>query len=190
MKKQIRPAITVLLIFTVITGLIYPALVTGLAQLIFPKQANGSLIVSNGKVIGSELIGQKFDQPQYFWGRLSNTSGVAYNASASGGSNYSVLNSALSAQVQARLDALKAVDPLNRQPVPVDLVTSSASGLDPDISVAAANYQAARVAKARGLTLDQVNTLIKQNTHGRIFGFLGEQTVNVLQLNLALDKLQ
>ena len=188
--KQLRPALVILVIFTVITGILYPSLITGLAQLIFPHQANGSLITQNGQVVGSELIGQQFDQPQYFWGRLSDTSGVAYNASASGGSNYSVLNPALETQVEARLAALKAADPENTQPVPVDLVTASGSGLDPDISVAAANYQAARVAKARNLNLDQVNALIKQYTRGRILGFLGEQTVNVLELNLALDKIQ
>ena len=190
MKKQIRPALVMLALFTVLTGLIYPALITGLSQIIFPYQANGSLITQNGQVVGSELIGQQFDQPRYFWGRISDTSGVAYNASASGGSNYSALNPALQAQVETRLAALKAADPANTLPVPVDLVTASASGLDPDISVAAADYQAARVAKARNLTLDQVNTLIKKYTHGRILGFLGEQTVNVLELNLALDKIQ
>jgi potassium-transporting ATPase KdpC subunit len=190
MKKQIRPALVMLALFTVLTGLIYPALITGLSQIIFPYQANGSLITQNGQVVGSELIGQQFDQPQYFWGRISDTSGVAYNASASGGSNYSALNPALQAQVETRLAALKAADPANTLPVPVDLVTASASGLDPDISVAAADYQAARVAKARNLSLDQVNTLIKKYTHGRILGFLGEKTVNVLELNLALDKIQ
>jgi potassium-transporting ATPase KdpC subunit len=190
MIKQLRPALVILVIFTVITGILYPSLITGLAQLIFPHQANGSLITQNGQVVGSELIGQQFDQPQYFWGRLSDTGGVAYNASASGGSNYSVLNPALQSQVEARLAALKAADPENTQPVPVDLVTASGSGLDPDISVAAANYQAARVAKARNLSLDQINALIKQHTRGRILGFLGEQTVNVLELNLALDKIQ
>ena len=190
MMKQLRPALVLLVIFTVITGILYPTLITGVAQLIFPHQANGSLITQNGQVVGSELIGQQFDQPKYFWGRLSDTSSVVYNASASGGSNYSVLNPALQTQVEARLAALKAADPENTQPVPADLVTASASGLDPDISVAAAEYQAARVAKVRGLSLDQVNALVKQYTQGRILGFLGEQTVNVLELNLALDKIQ
>lgn len=190
MMKQLKPALVLLVVFTIITGVFYPTLITGLAQLIFPNQANGSLISQNGQVVGSELIGQQFDQPQYFWGRLSVTGSIAYNASASGGSNYSVLNPALAKQVQDRLTALKTADPDNILPVPVDLVTSSASGLDPDISLAAANYQASRVAKARGISLDQVNTLIKQYTHGRMLGFLGEQTVNVLELNLALDKLQ
>lgn len=190
MMKQIKPALVLLIVFSIITGLLYPALITGVAQLLFPGQANGSLITQNGLVVGSELIGQQFDQPQYFWGRISDTSGVAYNASASGGSNYSVLNPALETQVKERLAALKAADPNNTLPVPVDLVTASASGLDPDISVAAAEYQAARVAKARGLGLNQVDALISQYTRGRILGFLGEKTVNVLELNLALDKIQ
>ena len=190
MMKQLRPALMILIIFAVITGVIYPTLITGLAQLIFPHQANGSLIVQNGQIVGSELIGQQFDAPKYFWGRLSATTNEAYNASASGGSNYSVLNPALQKQVEARLAALKAADPENVLPVPVDLVTASGSGLDPDISVEAAAYQAARVAKARGLSLDQVNALIQENTRNRILGFLGEKTVNVLELNLALDKIQ
>jgi len=190
MMKQIKPALILLAVFTLITGILYPFLVTGLAQGLFPAQANGSLITQNGQVVGSALIGQQFDQPQYFWGRLSDTASVPYNASASGGSNYSVLNPALQTQVEARLAALKAADPQNTAPVPADLVTASGSGLDPDISVAAANYQAARVARVRGLSLDKVNTLIVQNTRGRILGFLGEPTVNVLELNLALDKLQ
>ncbi|MCE5209406.1 MAG: potassium-transporting ATPase subunit KdpC [Chloroflexi bacterium] len=190
MMRQIKPALTILLTFTVVTGIFYPLLITVLAQVIFPHQANGSLITQNGQVVGSELIGQQFDQPQYFWGRLSATGGAAYNASASGGSNLSALNPALQTEVETRLAALKAADPGNTAPVPVDLVTSSGSGLDPNISVAAVNYQAARVAKARGLSLDQVNTLIQQNTRGRILGFLGEATVNVLELNLVLDKIQ
>jgi K+-transporting ATPase ATPase C chain len=190
MKKQIRPAVVLLLIFTVLTGLIYPLCVTGRAQLTFPKQANGSLIVSNGQVVGSSLIGQEFEEPQYFWGRLSDTAEPPYNASASGGSNYSVLNPKLEAAAEERVQALKAADPENSLPIPVDLVTSSGSGLDPNISVAAAEYQAARVARARNLSLDQVNTLIKKYTHGRILGFLGEKTVNVLELNLALDGLK
>lgn len=190
MLKQIRPALVILGVFIILTGLAYPALTTGLGQLLFPNQANGSLITTNGEVVGSKLIGQQFDQPQYFWGRLSATSGQPYNASASGGSNYSALNPALQTEVEARLAALKAVDPENTQPVPVDLVTSSGSGLDPDISVAAAQYQAARVAKYRNLSVDQVNALIKQYTSQPIFGILGEPVVNVLELNLALDKLQ
>ena len=190
MMKQLKPALIILVFFTVLTGILYPMLITGVAQGLFPHQANGSLLTVNGQTVGSELIGQQFDQPKYFWGRLSATSGVAYNASASGGSNYSVLNPALQKQVEDRIAALKAADPDNSLPVPADLVTASGSGLDPDISVAAANYQAARVAKARNLSLDQVNTLVKQYTRGRILGFLGEKTVNVLELNLALDKIQ
>jgi potassium-transporting ATPase KdpC subunit len=188
--KHIRPALTLLLTFGILTGIIYPLLITCLAQLIFPDQANGSLVLQNGQTVGSQWIGQQFDQPKYFWGRLSATAGSAYNASVSGGSNYSVLNPALQDAVKARLSALHQADPQNTQPVPVDLVTASASGLDPHISVAAAAYQAGRVARQRGLTLEQVNALIKENTRGRIFVLLGEETVNVLALNLALDKLQ
>ena len=187
---QLRSAIALLLIMALITGVVYPLLITGLAQLFFPHQSNGSLLVQNDQIIGSELIGQYFDQPQYFWGRPSATSGMPYNAAASGGSNYSVLNPALQARVEQRLSELKVTDPENSEPVPVDLVTSSASGLDPDISVAAANYQASRIAKARNLTLDQVKILIQQYTHPRIFGVLGEKTINVLEINLALDAIQ
>lgn len=187
---QIRPALVMLIVFSVITGVLYPLLVTGLAQLIFAHQANGSLITQNGHTVGSDLIGQQFDEPQYFWGRLSATSGVPYNASASGGSNFSVLNPLLQDQVEARILALKEADPGNVQPVPADLVTASASGLDPNISVVAAEYQSARVARLRGLSLDQVNAYIVKYTRGRIFGILGEKTVNVLELNLALDEIQ
>jgi potassium-transporting ATPase KdpC subunit len=188
--KQLRPALLILLVFTVVTGVLYPLLITGLAQLIFPRQATGSLLIRNGQIIGSELIGQQFDQPQYFWSRLSSTSGTPYNASASGGSNFSVLNATLQEQVKARLAALRQADPENIHPVPVDLVTASASGLDPNISLAAAEYQAGRVAQARGLRRDQVITLIQKNKNNRMLGFLGEETVNVLVLNLALDKIQ
>jgi potassium-transporting ATPase KdpC subunit len=173
-----------------ITGIIYPLVITGIAQVVFPSQANGSIITLNGQSVGSTLIGQQFDQPKYFWGRLSDSGDHAYNASASSGSNYSVLNPSLQDAVNQRIKDLKAADPDNVQPIPVDLVTASASGLDPDFSIAAARYQAARVAKARNLTLDQVNTLIDQHTQGRILGFLGEPRVNVLALNLALDALQ
>jgi len=161
-----------------------------MAQVIFPYQANGSKIIRDGQTVGSALIGQQFNNPKYFWERLSATSGIPYNASSSGGSNYSVLNSDLQAQVKARIAALKAADPNNTQPIPVDLVTASGSGLDPNISIAAAEFQAARVARDRELSLDQVNALIKKYTHGRIFGILGEKTVNVLELNLALDELK
>jgi potassium-transporting ATPase KdpC subunit len=190
MKKQIKPAIRLLIIFTILTGIIYPALITGLAQLVFPERANGSLIWRDGQPAGSILIGQQFDDPKYFWGRPSATSGTAYQASASGGSNYSVLNPQLQSRIEARIADLKKADQANNQPVPVDLVTASASGLDPDISVAAAQYQAARVANTRGLTIEQVNGLIGEHTQNRVFGILGEKKVNVLQINLALDKIK
>ena len=193
MRSQLRPALMLLLIFTALTGIVYPLAVTGIAQLVFPSHANGSLIFQNGKVVGSQLIGQQFDDPKYFWGRLSATGPFPYNAyygqtlTGSSGSNYGPLNPALFQEVQARIDALKAADPTNTAPIPVDLVTSSGSGLDPDISVAAALYQIHRVAAVRGLTDAQVKALVDQFTEGRQFGFLGEQRVNVLELNLALD---
>lgn len=186
MLKQIRPAIVSLFVLTLITGVAYPALVTGIGQVLFPAQANGSLIVQNGQVVGSSLIGQQFEDPKYFWGRLSATA-PAYNAGASSGSNLGPTNPALFEAAQARIDALKAADPENTQPIPIDLVTASGSGLDPHISPAAAEYQVSRVAKARGLDAAQVRTLVAQHTAGRWLGFLGEPTVNVLQLNLALD---
>ena len=187
MRSQLRPAIVLLAIFTLLTGVIYPLVVTGIAQLVFPRQANGSLIEHNGQVIGSDLIGQSFDDPRYFWGRLSATSPYPYNASASSGSNLGPSNPALTAEAEARIAALKAADPTNNLPVPVDLVTSSGSGLDPNISVAAANYQVARVARARGLSVEVVQALVVQFTAGRQLGVLGEPRVNVLKLNLALD---
>ena len=187
MRAQIRPALMAILIFTLVTGVIYPLVVTGIAQLVFPRQANGSLIVANGQTVGSSLIGQSFNDPKYFWGRLSATSPYPYNAAASSGSNLGPSNPALLDAVRARISALKAADPTNTQPIPVDLVTASASGLDPDISVAAALYQAPRVAKARGMNEDAVTALVDQYTEGRQFGFLGEPRVNVLELNLALD---
>jgi K+-transporting ATPase ATPase C chain len=189
MKKQIRPALTMLLILAVLTGLVYPLAVTGLAQLFFPEQANGSLIVHNGKVIGSKLIGQYFDKPQYFWSRPSATSPFPYNAAASGGSNLGPTNPALIEAVKARVAALRAADPGNDSPIPVDLVTASGSGLDPHISPAAAQYQLKRVARARGLDENAMQKLVTQHTEGRQFGLLGERRVNVLQLNLALDAL-
>jgi potassium-transporting ATPase KdpC subunit len=188
--RQIKPAVILLGIFILMTGIIYPLVVTGIAQVIFPRQANGSLIVQNNQVLGSQLIGQQFDDPKYFWGRPSATGSYPYNASASGGTNYSVMNQDLQKQVQDRIAALQAADPTNQQPVPVDLVTASGSGLDPDISVAAARYQAGRVARARGLPVEQVMALIDQYTQGRQLGFLGEPRVNVLTLNLALDALK
>jgi K+-transporting ATPase ATPase C chain len=190
MMRQIRYALVFLVLFTVIAGLVYPLVVTGIAQTIFGHQANGSLIATDDGPAGSELIGQPFSDPKYFWGRLSATPSFPYNAAASSGSNYGPANPALLEAVQERIDALKAVDPENDMPIPVDLVTSSASGLDPDISVAAAEYQTSRVARNRGLSQDQVDALVRQFTKGRQFGFLGEPRVNVLQLNLALDRLR
>jgi K+-transporting ATPase ATPase C chain len=187
MRSLFRPALTILFIFAVLTGLFYPLAVTGIAQLLFPRQANGSLIVVNGKIAGSTLIGQPFDDPKYFWGRLSATEPYPYNASASSGSNLGPANPALLDEVRARIAALKAADPTNTQPIPVDLVTSSGSGLDPDISVAAALYQLPRVARLRGLSELAVRALVNQYTRGRALGFLGEPRVNVLELNLALD---
>jgi K+-transporting ATPase ATPase C chain len=187
MLRQLKTALIFLGIFTVITGIIYPLFVTGIAQAFFHRQANGSLITDNGTSIGSELIGQPFSDPKYFWGRLSATAPYPYNAAASSGSNYGPSNPTLRDAVQARIDALKAVDPDNNKPIPVDLVTFSASGLDPNISVAAANYQIKRVARYRALSEEQVSALVKQFTEGRQFGILGEPRVNVLKLNLALD---
>jgi K+-transporting ATPase ATPase C chain len=190
MLSLLKPAIVLLVLFTVITGVIYPLAVTGLAQAIFPFQANGSLIVKDEQVIGSKLIGQAFDDPRYFWGRLSATGPVPYNAAASSGSNLGPTNPALTDAVQARIAALKEADPQNTLPIPVDLVTASGSGLDPDISVAAALYQMPRVARLRGLPAGQVRILVDQNTQGRQLGFLGEPRVNVLQLNQALDAIK
>jgi len=187
MFTQIRPAIVLFALLAIITGLVYPFFITGVAQVVSPRQANGSLIYRNGQPVGSALIGQPFDDPKYFWGRPSATSPFPYNAAASSGSNYGPLSSALSDEVKLRIDALKAADPTNNQPIPVDLVTSSGSGLDPHISPAAALYQVPRVARARGLSEDQVRSLVAQYTEGRQFGILGEPRVNVLKLNLALD---
>jgi len=196
MIAQLRPAFLMLLVMTVLTGVIYPLAVTGIAQVIFPHQANGSLITINGKTYGSQLIGQQFDAPKYFWGRLSDTGDFPYNAfnaetlTGSSGSNYGPLNPALTKAAQARIDVLKAADPGNTLPIPVDLVTASGSGLDPHISVAAALYQVHRVAAARGLSDDAVRNLVNQHTESRQFGILGEPRVNVLELNLALDGLK
>jgi potassium-transporting ATPase KdpC subunit len=190
MKDQIRPALTMLVLLTVLTGLVYPLAVTGLAQLLFPDQANGSLIVREGRVIGSRLIGQYFDKPEYFWSRPSATALFHYNAAASGGSNLGPTNPTLIESVNARVAALRAADPGNDLPIPVDLVTASGSGLDPHISPAAALYQAKRVARARGLDEAIVQTLVAEHTEDRQFKLLGERRVNVLQLNLALDALR
>jgi K+-transporting ATPase ATPase C chain len=187
MVSQLRPALVSFVLFSIITGLLYPLAVTGVAQAIFPQQANGSLIMKDGQPIGSALIGQPFDDPKYFWGRLSATSPFPYNAAASSGSNLGPTNPALIAEVKARIESLKAVDPQNTQLIPVDLVTSSASGLDPHISIAAALYQVRRVARVRGLKESQVRALVDQYTEDRQFGILGEPRVNVLMLNLALD---
>jgi len=190
MKNLLRPVLVLFAALTVVTGIVYPVVVTALGQAVFPHQANGSLIEKDGKAVGSELIGQQFDAPGYFWGRLSTTSPNPYNAQSSGGSNLGPTNPALADEVKGRLSALHDADPANTLPVPVDLVTSSGSGLDPEISPAAAAYQTARVAKARGLTAAQVDALIVQNTSGRQLGVLGEPRVNVLKLNLALDQLK
>ncbi len=179
-----------LVLLSLLTGLAYPALVTGIAQALMPGKANGSLIEATGKAIGSELIGQPFGDPKHFWSRPSATSPYPYNASASSGSNQGPTNPALTDAVAARIKALRVADPDNEAPVPVDLVTASASGLDPHISPAAAEYQVARVAKARGLAPDRVRALVSEHTQGRELGFLGEPVVNVLQLNLALDRLR
>ena len=185
---QIRPAIVSFILLTALTGILYPLVVTGIAQTVFHNQAEGSLIVSrDGKILGSSLIGQNFDDPKYFWGRISATS-PSYNASSSSGSNLGPTNPVLLDEVKARIAALKAADPKNNNPIPVDLVTSSGSGLDPHISQAAANYQLARVARARRLKPNVVRQIVDQNTQGRFLGLLGEPVVNVLQVNLALDK--
>ena len=189
MRAQFRPAIVSLVLLTVITGVIYPLAVTGLAQALFPHQANGSIIIQDGRVLGSALIGQPFNDPKYVWGRLSATWPFPYNAAASSGSNLGPLNPDLVRAVQARVNALRTADPGNTAPIPVDLVTASASGLDPHISVAAALYQVPRIARVRGLSEEQVRALVARFTEGRQLGILGEPRVNVLELNLALDAL-
>jgi K+-transporting ATPase ATPase C chain len=183
----LRPVLVIFAVLTLVTGVAYPLAVTGAAQVLFPAQAAGSLVMRDGKPVGSALIGQNFSDAKHFWGRPSATSPMGYNASASGGSNLGPLNPALTDAVKSRVEALRAADTGNTTPVPVDLVTTSASGLDPHISPAAARYQAARVAKARGLAADKVNALVEQNIESPLFGLLGEPRVNVLQLNLALD---
>jgi K+-transporting ATPase ATPase C chain len=188
--KQLRSALLAILLFTALTGVFYPLAVTALAQLLFPGKANGSLIVKDGKVRGSELIGQPFSDPRYFWGRLSATTPFSYNAASSSGSNLGPLNPALMEAVRKRLQALHQADSANALPVPVDLVTSSGSGLDPHISVAAALYQLHRVARARHLQDAEVRALVDRETEGRTAGLLGESRVNVLRLNLALDDAQ
>jgi K+-transporting ATPase ATPase C chain len=189
--QQSRPALVGIVVFTILTGALYPALVTVIAQTVFPKQAQGSFIEKDGKPIGSDLIGQPFSEPKYFWGRISGTSPKPYDASSSNASNLGPTNPALAekddSEVKSRIKALKDADPENTLPIPVDLVTSSGSGLDPHISPAAAEYQVRRVAKTRSMTAEAVEALVKQCTENRELGVLGEPRVNVLKLNLALD---
>jgi K+-transporting ATPase ATPase C chain len=185
--KQLRPALVSLALLTILTGVVYPVAVTVVAQVLFPSQANGSLVVKDGKPVGSTLIGQPFDDPKYFWSRLSATSPAGYNGAASSGSNLGPLSDALVDAVKGRIDALKAADPDNTLPIPVDLVTASGSGLDPHISPAAARYQLARVARVRGVPEGTVGDLVARHTAGRQWGLFGEPVVDVLELNLALD---
>ncbi len=190
MNNIIRPVLVLSVALTLVTGVAYPLIVTGAAQALFPRQAAGSLIEVNGKPVGSSLIGQNFSDPKYFWGRPSATGPMPYNASASSGSNQGPLNPALVDAVKGRVEALRAADPGNTSQVPVDLVTASASGLDPHISPAAARYQAARVARVRGLPEEKVQSLVEQHAQAPLLGLLGEPRVNVLQLNLALQSAQ
>lgn len=188
MNNYIRPAVTLFLALSLITGVAYPLLTTGLGKVLFSSQADGSLIVREGKVVGSRLIGQSFTDPKYFWGRPSATGPMSNNAAVSSGSNLGALNPALSDAVKGRVATLKQADPENKLPVPVDLVTTSASGLDPEISPAAAAYQVNRVAKLRHLSANELTLLVQKHTQGRQLGILGEPRVNVLELNLALDE--
>ena len=189
MNAIVRPALVLFVALTALTGIAYPLVVTGIGQAVFAEQAAGSLIVRDGQPVGSALIGQQFSDPKYLWGRPSATSPTPYNASASGGSNLGPLNPALTDAVKARIEALRAADPGNTAPVPIDLVTASASGLDPHISAAGAQFQAARIARVRQLPVQTVQQLMAKHTEGRRFGLLGEPRVNVLQFNLALDAL-
>ena len=186
-KTYLRPALTTFVLLSAVTGFIYPMLVTGVGQGLFPRQAAGSLIEQGGKAVGSELIGQSFSAPKYFWGRPSATGPMANNAGGSSGSNQGPINPALADAVKGRVEALRAADPDNRLPIPADLVTASASGLDPHITMAAARYQVARIARVRGMAATDVQRLIEANTEGRDLAVLGEPRVNVLKLNLALD---
>lgn len=188
MLNQLRPALILFALLTVATGVVYPLVVTGIAQVFFREAANGSLVRRDNQVVGSALIGQPFSGERYFWSRPSATSPQPYNSTASGGSNLAPTNPALAEAVKARVDALRAADPENRAPIPVDLVTASGSGLDPEISIAAANYQVARVARVRGLPTAQVQALVDGHASRPLFGILGEPRVNVLLLNLALDE--
>jgi K+-transporting ATPase ATPase C chain len=188
--RLIRPAVSLLVLMTILLGIVYPLVITGVAKVAFSRQAEGSLIYQNGKLIGSTLIGQSFSDPKYFWGRPSATTPQPYNGLASSGSNLGPLNPALLDAVKANAKALHDADPDNRQPIPVDLVTASASGLDPEISTAGAHFQAARVARTRNLSLAQVEALIKAHERGRLFGLIGERRINILELNLALDRMR
>jgi K+-transporting ATPase ATPase C chain len=190
MFTMIRNSFMSLLLFTVLTGLIYPLAVTGLARAIFPSQANGSVIMKNGKPVGSSLLGQQFEDQKYFWGRLSATTPYPYNGGSSSGSNLGQNNPDLMKTVQARVDALRKADRGNEAKIPIDLVTASGSGLDPHISMAAAEYQIHRVAKVRGLGAHAVRALVAKHTQGRWLGLIGEPAVNILELNLALDELR
>ncbi len=190
MRTVIKPALLLFLLFSLVTGLAYPALVTLVSMATMPEQASGSAITDHGKIFGSKLIGQQFSDPKYFWGRLSATGPYAYNGAVSSGSNLGPLNTVLTDNITARIDALRAVDPDNTAPIPVDLVTASGSGLDPHISPAAAAYQAARVARVRGIAQASMDALVAEHTEGRQLGIFGEPRVNVLQLNLALDALR
>lgn len=187
MKSTLRPALVLFTVLTLLCGLLYPYAVAGIGQVAFSRQANGSMITRNGQTVGSSLIGQSFSSPKYFWGRPSATGPMPNNATASGGSNLGPLNPAQIDAVRSRIDALKAADPGNTAPIPVDLVTASGSGLDPEISVAAARYQAGRIAHARNISVEQVQALISKHSLPQFFGFFGEPRVNVLTLNLALD---
>lgn len=189
MKTLLRPAVSLFVVLTAVTGIAYPLAVTGLARLLFPEAAGGSLIVKDGRAVGSRLIGQNFSDPGYFWGRPSATAPQPYNAAASGGSNRGPLNPALVEAAKGRIAALRAADPGNDRPVPADLVAASASGLDPHISPAAADYQVARVARVRGLSPDAVRQLLARHSEDRQWGLFGEPRVNVLELNLALEAL-
>jgi potassium-transporting ATPase KdpC subunit len=188
--EHLKISVRSLLVMSLLTGVLYPLAITALAQRFFPRQANGSMILRDGKPVGSALIGQPFDDPKFFWGRLSATTPVADNASGSSGSNFCPMNPALLAEIHGRIDALRKYDPDDKDPIPVDLVTSSASGLDPHITPAAARYQLRRVARARGVDEAVVGRLVREHTRGRFLGVLGEPTVNVLELNLALEEIK
>ena len=187
MKSHVRPALVLFMLLTLITGVAYPLLITGIGQALFPAQASGGVIEREGKPVGATLIGQGFSAPKYFWSRPSATSPMPNNGNASSGSNLGPTNPALVDAVQSRIDALKKADPANNQPIPVDLVTASASGLDPHISIAAARYQSGRIASTRNVSIEQINALIEQTQETAVLGFIGEPRVNVLVLNLALD---